>query len=80
MSDEKSASSPVVIEHNQKLLSGKQVADHFLHNSQKVPKDRRKEVREAQKQFQDMVPEDDVMTTPFTSQELRRVGVYHVMR
>ena len=75
MSDEKSASSPVIIEHNQKLLSGKQVADPFTNNFQKVsdvevPEDRRKEVRETQKQFQEMDPQDDVITIPCTSQEL----------
>ena len=70
MGDEKSSSSPVVIEHNRKLQSGKQVADHILTNIQKVPEDRRKEVREAQNHFQDMGPEDDVMATPFTSQQL----------
>ena len=59
----------------EKLLSGKHVADDFMNNFQnfsdvEVPEDRRKIVRESQKQFQDMDPEADVMTTPFTSQEL----------
>ena len=56
MNEEKSASAPVVIEQNQQLWSGKQVADHFMNNFQKVsdvevPEDKEKEVREDQKQF-----------------------------
>ena len=72
MSDEKSTSAPMFIEHNVNLLSGKHASDLFINNFQKVndDEDTRKEDREAQKQFRDMNPEDDVMTTPLTSQEI----------
>ena len=53
----------MVIGHNRKLLSGKQLADHFMNNFQKVPEERRKAVREAHNQFQDTGPEGNVMTT-----------------
>lgn len=46
-----------------------------MDNSQRVshvevPEDRKKKVQEAQKTFHDMAPRDDVMTAPFTAQEL----------
>jgi ribonuclease HI len=74
MNDESSKSSPITLQHNDQLISGKQAADHFIQQYAKtsdleVPPERDQEVRETQRQYKQTKGEP-LMNSPFTTAEL----------
>nr|KAG5698628.1 hypothetical protein BaRGS_003142 [Batillaria attramentaria] len=75
MNDEKPTLAPIVLQEDEKKLTGKQAADHLMTNFERVcdiniPKEREKEVLEEQKCYKELEQQEDIMTEPFTENEL----------
>ena len=73
MNDENSKNSSITLQHNQELLAGKRAANHFVNQyaetSDHVPADRRREAKEAQREYV-CTQGEPMMSTPFTAMEL----------
>ena len=74
LNDENSRRSPITLEQDGELCTGKQAANVFAKqyaqtSDLQIPTDRRREVREAQRARRDL-PEEPLMTAPFVRDEL----------
>ena len=75
MNNEKTTTAPLVLEHEDVKLTGKQAADHLMNSYEEisnitVPEDQKEEVLKEMKEGSMDQSEDEVMSTPFTEQEL----------
>ena len=79
MNDENTSRTPIVLQHEGNVLTGKQAADHMIDSFERisnilVPENRKKEVQRELQQQQDTCTkqpeEEEIMSQPFTEKEL----------